>query len=404
MWAPDGSAVAFLWDEGIAAGLVDREYLTRNTYLYWSRASDLKDRRRVHLVSCVGSDAGYHSAEWGVQFAPDSQRVAAIAPPNHRLLIVDLASGSHEALTGPPDLVTSFAWIGPREIGYVTCSPGSSNRAHRRFWRQLVAPAVGERRCIHDDGDIEADAVLYARKPLESWSPTGQHVLYMKPSYRGCLNLLGTVTGAVQGIGDSGMHMLGAAWRPDGAQAFCILDVTGDVGHQQALLVDAMTGNVRDVTAAYRGSFSADVYPDVERRWTEDGRYVLLNTSPDGAYLIRPEPWEVIALGTKLIGRDQIGSRAPWLFRLPVAGWVGVCAYDKSAQFTRGAVDYQGERIVPLEAAWSARAISADGSRAATVDDTKQVRIHELGSWWTDRADPGQAGNVDRPSGTNEGR
>ncbi len=392
-FAPNGTTVAFLWNNGTGWPWVDGGVLTRNTFLMWCDASSPSDLHEVPLGSVRGQAAWARVGDW--RFSLDSRRVAALLPYPGQLVVVDLTSGKRRVLTREGDVATSFAWASANEIFYAICRMSEEGTYVRSFWRQDVLRWDEPQLVLAEKATAErlvGQVSWLFRK--EFWSPSGSHVLFMERT-EGQLILLDMRSGTSRALSKKNMVLGEASWHPDGRQVFCIIRERGEPANVRALTVERDSGAVVDVSGQYGSQFpDVNVTPTLQPEWTPDGLFVLANHLHRGAALIRPRDGNVVWVGEQAASRTGriSGDRAPWLFRLPIPGWVGL-------QTTSGlfASTYQGTDVTMLLRTSDWWAFAPDGTLAATLDRNNRLRVHDLGEWWLQSIDTGNGAML--PSG-----
>lgn len=199
-------------------------------------------------------------------FSPDSRRLAVVSHAN--LLIVDLITGAHSTLTAGGERVSSLAWVSNSEIVYAshtyTWAPTHDSIVQsvsdRAFWRQSVDQGPGLRRLLYRESGLVAGANRNFPWPLESFSPTGAHVIFRSPN-NGNFLLLDTAGRSVRTIGPctSGSAVW---WNADGSRAICSMAAA-----DRYLSIDPAAGRVMDVSAKVASMIQR------ERRWRRDATY-----------------------------------------------------------------------------------------------------------------------------------
>ena len=309
------------------------------------------------------------------KWSPNSSWIGVLTPVG--FTVVEAASGRK---VGTHDGILEFAWQSDTQVAYCTyhvtkgmrgqaiiCSEDATTRKNKVVYAFPERPAVG-------------------LSPAVSWSPSGRFVIVEEPA-PGRLHCVDVLDGTIRSFGQTDACRLGVSWTPDSTRAFCVSRRVGPDDLYEAVLFEASTERTADCTSGFRQAFKGR-YPSIESQWTSDGKYVLVNHLGGGS-LVRPEPWEVIPLGRLIAPRFselELPKANPWIFLLPVPGWVGVVPTGNYGDSPRQyAVDYSGQSIRPLLEDYP-RAISPDGTMAATMGADGQVKIRNLGKWWVSPA------------------
>jgi hypothetical protein len=377
-FSPDGKQVAYLWTDTLSQMVVDGRIPLRIYSVHWRPVSGFVYDYSAEVGAYGDEFGGYVELPSEIQWSPGGKRIGVLLP--NKFVIVDVGTGRARRVEN--EYVTSFAWFSDDEVAY--CVARRNQDSIRRVICRLSCPDWKAREVValpESSGGKYFDHML--RYDSEWWSPSGWFVAFIDPQFGGrycCVDAAtGRVTpfgqdGAVSDIGD------GVAWSPDSTRVLCKSGRRGVAGDDiEVLLLDAEKGTTKDCSASFHSAISEDwtVWSPV---WTADGRYVLINGDA-GGYLLQPDPWNVIQLNlpthTEQLD-DRVETYHPWLFPLPVAGWVGtVYGGDYSA------VNYASDKTVPLFSTfWAHYAISPDGTRAAAFDLRKHLQIIELGRWW----------------------
>ncbi|MEA1967186.1 MAG: hypothetical protein U9N77_03075, partial [Thermodesulfobacteriota bacterium] len=105
--------------------------------------------------------------------------------------------------------------------------------------------------------------------------------------------------------------------------------------------------------------------------WTPDGEYIVINSSKTGGCMVHPDPWQVVALGKRLVNhledleqrrvyRDAPDSY-PYLLVQPYPGWVSLCirfvtgkkpnlqGRGRLMEARNYLVDYKGKHFLPMD-------------------------------------------------------
>jgi hypothetical protein len=217
------------------------------------------------------------------------------------------------------------------------------------------------------------------------WSPSEKFVVFVEPNIGGQFYCVNVSDGTTRPFGRTNAYSVGVAWATNSSRVFCVSRIVGLTDVCEATLLDPATGKMIDCTVAFRRIFQGYA-PDLDPVWTTDNKYVLVNSLDNGAHLIHPDPWTAIPLGRILAGKfngDKNSRIRPRLFRVPIAGWVGVLLTGNWGDCpVKHVADYSGNRIVALPEVQNSLNISPDGTMAVSASSDKSLAIHNLGKWW----------------------
>ncbi|NLG64910.1 MAG: hypothetical protein GX537_04830, partial [Actinobacteria bacterium] len=303
-FSPDGSQVAFIWEDNLQELAVDGRTWLRHITLHWCRTNDA-GALAMAPIGWFGAEYWRHGElPLDMKWSPGASRIGVLTP--HTLVIVEAHSRRVTAITD--EVITSFAWVSDTEVAYCTkrTAKGMHQRALRRY--DLQDRTRGE-------------IARFAWRPAceytwnEHWSPSGQFVVFMEPPVRGRFHIVNIQRGVASARGQTDAYSIGVAWAPDSSRALCVSAQVGPALVYEAFVIDPLTGEMADCTSAFSDVFG-DSVAALEPLWTADGRYVLVNAPGIGGHLVQPVPWEAIPLGRMF--EDAYGSivaaGSPWLF------------------------------------------------------------------------------------------
>lgn len=380
IFSPDGKQICYIVEDSIEESFVDGKPLWFSLSLHWCSTSEPAKTSSVH-IDAVGIEYGYSTLFDEIKWSPNSSRIAVMTP--NRLIVVDPNAGrKYEIHDGS---IRSFAWQPDGQLVYSTRRTKGKNR-RRVICRENV------------DTRQSTDIVAFPELPGEGgrrrdqWAPSGRFVIFMEPQVGGQYHCVDVTNGTVRSFGQTDAYDKGVAWTPDSSRAFCLSNKVGFDDIFEAFVFEPETGKIVDCTRAFVDMF-ADHSPSLEPLWTADGKYVIVNALDIRGHLIQPDPWQAVPLGqmlaAKLTAPTKLSAIKPRLFRLPVAGWVGVIPtgnYGDSP--TLYAADYSGQRMVPLLKGYD-RPISPDGTTTATISPGNKVTILTEWERWQPPADDG---------------
>lgn len=328
----------------------------------------------------------------GIAFSPDSRYLAATSRGS--LVCIDLETSRTWPLAPSDERVTSFVWSGPEEIRYV------APEDNRRFFAHRIHERPEERETLF--GNV-GPAVGYGgpRQPSESWSPKGRFALFVNSLEGNAIQLLDMRTCTVRAYAHTQAWGFEVAWRKDESAVFFIgLVRDSSAGRAdsrtvgQALLLQAPAWNSVDDTpfveqlrrsmTVHVGAAGLPVFHllRLEPQWTEDGEYLLLNSSNMGGYLIKPDPWKMNPCGQFLFPslgyvwdrktHDPSTMGPPTISFFPADGWIQVLAGNLAYAY-----NYNDLKIAQL-ADWHVYendlVVTPDGRTAVWVDLDGRVR------------------------------
>lgn len=377
-FSPDGKNVLYLQEEHVEEPAVHGRIWSRTVSLHWCRASDPATISSTAIETLGPEFKGdVEVPNLQVKWSRSGLRIGVLTPD--KLVLVDVSSGEKTEVRDGQ--VMGFGWLSDRELAY--CS-----RRTRGAMQEHVV-------CRQDfTGERKTEIVAFPEYPgtnLEldfswrtHWSPSGEYVIFLEPSHRGqfyCVNLF---DGTKRAFGQMDVSDEGVAWAPDSKHAFCVSYNAKPENAYEALLLEAATGRLSDCAMGFERAFGK-ASPTLQPVWTPDGKYVLANHVYTCGFLLRPDPWEVTPIG-RIVATKLPNATTPWLFSLPVPGWVGVLPTGNIGDSPiKYAVDYSGERVCALGELGDDWSVSPDGTSIA-VFVNEAVTVRTLGKWWLPRA------------------
>lgn len=379
-FSPTGEKVCYIREDRIEEKVVDGKIWSRSISLHWCSISDPAKESSVHVATLGAEYRGYviflHETKW----SRNGSWIGVRTP--YRLTIVEPSSGRKSEIRD--GTITSFAWPSDGDLAYLT------RRIEGNRQRIVI--------CRVDVNTLRRTDVFAFPERSKSlsigsgnWSPSGKFVIFMEPDFGGQYHCVNALDGTAFSFGQVAASDYGIAWSADSSRAFCVSRKIGPEDVYEAILVDPATGTTVDCTGGFQATFAGH-FPSLVPLWTVDGKYVIVNALHINGHLVQPDPWQVVSLGQILAPNFTAPTKwstiNPWLFRLPVAGWVGVVPtgnYGDSP--TQHAADYSGQRVMPLLKDFP-RAVSPDGTKAATIGEDGHVKIRRLGKWWLPSDEP----------------
>ncbi|MHC4983605.1 MAG: TolB family protein [Planctomycetota bacterium] len=373
-FSPDGKHVCYIREDRIEEMVVDGKIWWRSIILHWCSTSDPATESSTQIDTLGAKYRGYINVGTEVKWSPNSTRIGVLT--QHKLVVVETNSGKKRELRD--GTIKSFAWLSDGEVAYCT----------RRFKRNMQTRVIcrenldtQQKTEVFAFPERRADRSIY----WEDWSPSGRFLILMEPDVGGQYHCVDVSNGTTRSFGQTDAYDVGVAWAPDSSRVFCVSNKVGPGYSYEALLLDPATGTTVDCTDGFQDTFAGHA-PSLVPLWTADGKYVLVNALHIAGHLVQPDPWEAVPLrrmlATSFTAPTKSSKINPWLFRLPVAGWVGVLPTGNEGDSpVKYAADYSGQRALPLLEAYP-RAISPDGTMAATIGEDGHVKIDRLGKWW----------------------
>jgi hypothetical protein len=387
-FSPDGKHVCFIREDRVEEKVVDGQIWSRSISLHWCSVSDPTTESSTRIDALGLEYKGYVNVGTEVEWSPHGSRIGVWT--RYKVSIVDIKSGSKSQIRD--GTITSFAWLSDGELAYLT------RRIEGNRQRIVI--------CRVDVNTLRrTDVFAFPERPKSlsigsgDWSPSGKFLIFMEPDGRRQYHCVNVSDGTVRSFGQTDAYDVGVAWTQDSSRVFCVSNKVGPEDRYEAIMLDPTTGATVDCTPGFQTTFAGHA-PSLVALWTVDGKYVLVNALHISGHLVQPDPWQVIPLGQILAPGFTLPTKwstiDPWLFRLSVAGWVGVVPTgnygDSPIQY---AVDYSGQRVIPLLKDFP-RAVSPDGTKAATIDEGCHVEIRRLGKWWLPSVDAPLSGSSAR--------
>jgi dipeptidyl aminopeptidase/acylaminoacyl peptidase len=399
-FSPDGSTIAYTCVKRIDLPLPPEMPTIHSTvYLKWCRADRLKECRSLKIDSYGKSYGSFVQGEFLMIFSPDSKKLAVRSP--RYLEVVDLETGTRSRLAGPDQPVSTMGWRGNNEMVYSVFKEEDIGKRrsgvfHRIFRHSVGGPAV-KRSLLYEQDDYDG---LYE----DYISPTGEYVVFMSQDYsKGRFHLLNSQTGETTPLTEKSGQCQGVSWKPDGSCVFCL-------STSEAFLWHTKEGRKTDLSGDYDDSFRgfAEYGPSIDKLWTPDGRYIVINSSKTGGCLVRPDPWLVVPVVKLLVSRLEKTENCrvyrsspddyPYLFVQPYPGWTRIwvqMAVEGKHKMPGQTVvleprnylvDYEAERfllIQPSDPPGDNLSLTPDGRRIiyfsrSTVLDEKPITMPPL--------------------------
>ncbi|MCY2932170.1 MAG: hypothetical protein NTV86_22275 [Planctomycetota bacterium] len=235
-----------------------------HVWVHWGSPGSPLKTRKLLVAKAPADEETSHSLAGDVHlaFSPDSRRLAIITPD--AVKVVDLITGRQWDLTGPEERVSSLAWASNTDVVYASHTylappreedDGQQLYSNRTFWRQPFDRGAMERQMLYHETRVAAGANTRFAWPLESFSPTGDRVIFRTPIERGHFVMLDLAGRRGFGFGTTSANSQ-VWWKDDGSRALVSLSVP-----DKYLLVDAFGGRTTDVSA------KVSAVMDRERRW-----------------------------------------------------------------------------------------------------------------------------------------
>jgi len=360
-FSPDGSIIAYTYVKRIDLPLPPELPTIYSTiYLQWCRSDQLNECRSLKIDSYGKSYGSFVQGKFLLMFSPDSKQLAVKSP--RYLEIIDLETMTRHRLTGPDEPIGAIGWLGDKEMVYsVFRESADGKRSHgvtHQIFRHSIGEPPGKRLLLYEQNDYDGLHHDYI-------SPTGEYVFFMSQGYsKAHFLLLNTRTAEVKALTEKPAQFQGASWKPDGSCVFCL-------SSREALLWYPKEGRKKDLSEDYDKSFRGSIQyaPSIDGKWTPDGEYIVINSSKKGGCLLRPDPWQVVPVGKRLVShleetenlrvyRDSPDDY-PYIFAQPYPGWTRIwvqIASDKKPMPGQTVVleprsylvDYEATSFLPL--------------------------------------------------------
>ena len=264
--SPDRSLEAYVRadDRMNFSSLVRLGTMREHVWVHWgSPGSPLKSRKLLVAKAPADEESPFPIADdVRLVFAPDSRRLAVVTP--NALQVVDLITGRRWELTGPGERVSSLAWVSPSEVVYASHTylvapplqdDGRQTLSDRTFWRQQYDQPPLARQILLHEMRVAAGANRRFAWPLESFSPTGDRVIFRSPIEGGQFIMMDLNGQAGRRFGATSTNCQ-VWWKDDGSRALVSQAIP-----DKYILVDSFTGRATDVSAKVVSVL------DRERRW-----------------------------------------------------------------------------------------------------------------------------------------
>lgn len=360
-FSPDGSTIAYTYVKRIDLPLPpELPTIYSTVYLQWCRSDQLKECRSLKIDSYGKSYGSFVQGTFLMMFSPDSKQLAVKSP--RYLEVVDLTTMTRRRLTGPDEPVGAIGWLSDHEMVYsVFKKPSAGEKSYgasHQIFRHTLREPPGRRSLLFEQNNYEGPHHDYV-------SPTGEYVVFISGYLKQQFMLLNVLTGEVNVLTEEPAQCQKASWKPDGSCVFCL-------SSREAVLWYPQEGRKKDLSEDYDKSFRRIIpyYPDIDERWTPDGEYVVINSTKTGGCLVRPDPWQVVPVGKRLVDyleqtenlrvhRDS-SDDYPYVYIQPYPGWTRIwvqIATDKKPVIPGQTVvleprcylvDYEATRFLPM--------------------------------------------------------
>ncbi len=331
---------------------------------------------QVHLLSVynVGPDRGDHrGAADSVQlaFSTDGSKLGVLTPRG--MTVIELPSSQCRPVQLANGLVTSFAWLGDDEIGYVAEHSGGTNGRERTVWRQVVRDSPETRRVIVQN--IPGPVGGLAGQRSECWSPQGRYlILQVGPPFAGLfmVDVQAATTEPIEGgFGEN----WAVAWRHDESAALCMSmgasperpDTTFKV-----LLFDPRTRQSLNLAPDF-GRLPGPPFRIEPLATAEDSFFIVGIGGPQAAeWLVCPQPWLAVPAAERIAAR--LNGCPAGTVRLAPSQYPGWILAD--AQEGHYLSDYLGQQVTKLGT--DLCTISPDGRQVAWISRLGSLGVRPL--------------------------
>jgi hypothetical protein len=358
----DGSIIAYTYVKRIDLPLPpELPTIYSTVYLQWCRSDRLKECRSLKIDSYGKSYGSFVQDRFLLRFSPDSKKLAVKSP--RYLEIIDLETMARHRLTDEDEPVGSMGWLGNTEVVYAVFKKSTAKKKSygvtHRIFRHSITDPPGKRLLLYEQSDYDGRCYDYI-------SPTGEYVVFMSQSFlKAHFLLLNTRTREVNPLTEKPAQCQGVSWKEDGSCVFCL-------SSSEALLWYPKEGRKKDVSEDYDRSFRRFIKyePSIDERWTPDGEYIIINSSETGGCLVRPDPWQVIPVGKRLVDHLEKTENLrvnrnspndyPYIYVQPYPGWAWIwlqIVTEKKPTMPGQTVvleprnylvDYEAERFLPM--------------------------------------------------------